>query len=315
MTQRTDAAQIGSRGIDFPHVDAALLDAVARHGRLYADADGLAATPIPALKIFRVPQPEGVTHAIARPLVCLVVQGGKKVTQGGRGHEFGAGETLLISADVPILSEITRASHASPYLSLVLELDPAVIAELVSEIGSAPEIDAGPLRVDATDAEVADVALRLMRLLDRPASVPVLQAALIREMHYWLLMGRHGAAIRRLGWPDSHARRIGRAVALLRAEFTGAIGVERLAAEAGMSVSSFHQHFRAVTSLTPLQFHKQLRLIEARRLMAAEGLTAGRAAFAVGYESVPQFTRDYARLFGLPPGRDRRLARGGAQAA
>jgi AraC-like DNA-binding protein len=143
----------------------------------------------------------------------------------------------------------------------------------------------------------------------------VLQAQLVREMHYWLLMGRHGPAIRRLGWPDSHARRIGRSVALLRAEFNRPIGVERLAAEAGMSVSSFHQHFRAVTSLTPLQFHKQLRLIEARRLMAAEGLAAGRAAFAVGYESVPHFTRDYGKLFGLPPGRDMRAAREGARAA
>lgn len=296
-------------------IDTSLLEAVARHGRLYADADGLAATPIPALKIFRVPATEGVTHAIARPLVCLVVQGGKQVTQGAHSHEFGAGETLLIAADVPIVSQITRATHAEPYLSLVLELDPAVIAELVGEMASLPSVDGAPLRVEATDAEVADAALRLMRLLDRPASVPVLQGPLIREMHYWLLMGRHGPAIRRLGWPDSHARRIGRAVALLRAQFAQPIGVERLAAEAGMSVSSFHHHFRAVTSLTPLQFHKQLRLIEARRLMAADGLTAGRAAFAVGYESVPHFTRDYGRLFGRPPGRDRRLARDAVRAA
>ncbi|WAC29143.1 AraC family transcriptional regulator [Ancylobacter sp. SL191] len=296
-------------------IDTSLLDAVARHGRLYADAEGLAPTPIPALKIFRVSAPEGMTHAIARPLVCLVVQGGKQVTQGARSHEFGAGDTLLISADVPIVSQITKASQAAPYLSLVLELDPVLIAELAGEMKPAEMSDGMPVRVDTTDAEVADAALRLMRLLDRPAALPVLQAQLVREMHYWLLMGRHGSAIRRLGWPDSHARRIGRAVALLRAEFNRPIGVERLAAEAGMSVSSFHHHFRAVTSLTPLQFHKQLRLIEARRLMAAEGLAAGRAAFAVGYESVPHFTRDYARLFGLPPGRDMKAAREGARAA
>lgn len=296
-------------------IDTSLLDAVARHGRLYADAEGLAPTSIPALKIFRVPAPEGVTHAIARPLVCLVVQGGKQVTQGARSHEFGTGETLLISADVPIVSQITRASHAAPYLSLVLELDPVVIAELAGEMKPAEMSDGMPVRVDATDAEVADAALRLMRLLDRPAALPVLQAPLIREMHYWLLMGRHGPAIRRLGWPDSHARRIGRAVALLRAEFTRPVGVERLAAEAGMSVSSFHQHFRAVTSLTPLQFQKQLRLIEARRLMAAEGHSASHAAFAVGYESVPQFTREYGRLFGLPPMKDVKAARANARAA
>jgi AraC-like DNA-binding protein len=156
---------------------------------------------------------------------------------------------------------------------------------------------------------VADAALRLMRLLDRPASVPVLQAQLVREMHYWLLAGRHGSAIRRLGWPDGHVQRVARAVAVLRAEFAETVPVERLAAVAGMSPSSFHQHFRAVTSLSPLQFQKQLRLIEARRLMFAEGVSASHAAFAVGYESVPQFTREYGRMFGLSPVRDMKAAR------
>jgi AraC-like DNA-binding protein len=122
-------------------------------------------------------------------------------------------------------------------------------------------------------------------------------------------MGKHGAAIRRLGWPDSHFRRIARAVSLLRANYTQAVPVERLAAESGMSPSSFHQHFRAMTSLSPLQFQKQLRLIEARRLMTAEGLTAASTAFAVGYESVPQFTREYRRLFGQPPATDAKTAR------
>jgi AraC-like DNA-binding protein len=141
-----------------------------------------------------------------------------------------------------------------------------------------------------------------MRLLDRPASLPVLRAQLVREMHYWLLAGRHGPAIRRLGWPDSHAQRVARAVAVLRNEFSRPVLVERLADVAGMSPSSFHQHFRNVTSLTPLQFQKQLRLIEARRLMLWEGASASSAAFAVGYESVPQFTREYGRMFGLPAG-------------
>jgi len=154
-----------------------------------------------------------------------------------------------------------------------------------------------------------------MRLLDRPAAVPVLQAQLVREMHYWLLSGKHGAAIRRLGGPDSHAQRIARAVAVLRAEFAHPLPVERLAAVAGMSASSFHQHFRAMTSLSPLQFQKQLRLIEARRLMLAEGASASSAAFTVGYESVPQFTREYGRMFGQPPVRDMKAGRSLADAA
>ena len=159
------------------------------------------------------------------------------------------------------------------------------------------------MRVDPTEDEVADAALRLLRLLDRPASVQVLHDQLIRELHYWLLSGRHGGAIRALGLPDSHARRIARAVAIIRAEFAQPLRVERLARAAGMSASAFHQHFREQTSLTPLQFQKQLRLIEARRLMFAEATPIAIAAHAVGYESVPQFTREYGRLFGVPPGR------------
>lgn len=292
-----------------------LLDAVARHGQRHADENGLALTPIPGLMTVRATAPSGLLHAISRPLVCLVVQGRKHVTMGMQGFAFGAGDSLLITADVPTVSQIIQASHAAPYLSLVLELDPGVIAELTAQMKAPPAGTSGPVRVDPTDAEVADAALRLMRLLDRPAAVPVLQAQLIREVHYWLLAGRHGAAIRRLGWPDGHARRVARAVAVLRAEFARPVPVERLAAEAGMSVSAFHQHFRAVTSLSPLQFQKQLRLIEARRLMAGEGLSASSAAFAVGYESVPQFTREYGRQFGLPPARDMKVARESVRAA
>jgi transcriptional regulator GlxA family with amidase domain len=161
-----------------------------------------------------------------------------------------------------------------------------------------------PVRADPTDTEAADAALRLMRLLDRPAAVPLLGAQLVRELHYWLLAGRHGTAIRHLGWPDSQARGLARAVAHLRAEFAKPLPVEQLASMAGMSRSAFHAHFRAATSLSPLQFQKQLRLIEARRLMLSDGVSASSAAFAVGYESVPQFNREYSRLFGLPPVRD-----------
>jgi len=292
-----------------------LLDAVGRYARDHAGPTGTAQAPIPGLTIVRATAPSGLDYAISRPLACLVVQGSKHVAMGAEGFAFAAGDTLLIAADVPTVSQITRASVAAPYLSLVLELDPAVIADLVTQMSAVTGADLPPVRVEPTDAEVADAALRLMRLLDRPASVPVLQAQLVREMHYWLLAGRHGAAIRRLGWPDGHARRVARAVAVLRAEFARPLPVERLAAAAGMSPSSFHQHFRAVTSLSPLQFQKQLRLIEARRLMLAEGASAASAAFAVGYESVSQFTREYGRMFGLPPVRDAKAARDRARDA
>jgi AraC-like DNA-binding protein len=148
-----------------------------------------------------------------------------------------------------------------------------------------------------------------MRVLDRPAALPVLQDQLVRELHFWLLAGHHGSAIRALGATDSHARRIGRAVALIREGFAQPLRIEQLAEAAGMSSSSFHQHFRAITSLSPLQFQKQLRLLEARRMMLSEGSPASNAAHAVGYESVPQFTREYGRLFGVTPVRDIKQAR------
>ena len=292
-----------------------LLAAVRRHAEANRNDTGIAATSIPGLSTVRATAPSGLLHDISRPLVCLVLQGGKHVTMGTRDFAFGAGDSLLVTADVPTVSQITRASIAAPYLSLVLELDPAIIADLAAQMPVEPQADLVPVRVDPTEAETADAALRLMRLLDRPASIPVLGAQLVREMHYWLLAGRHGAAIRRLGWPDGHIERITRAVALLRAEFAGHLPVERLAAASGMSPSSFHQHFRAVTSLSPLQFQKHLRLIEARRLLVTEGLSASAAAFAVGYESVPQFTREYRRMFGLSPVRDAKATRSLAAAA
>ena len=292
-----------------------LLDAVRRWMEAHADPAGLAPTPIPGLATVRATTPSGLIHAVSRPLVCLVLQGGKQVAMGPQIFSFGAGDSLLITADVPTVSQITHASAAVPYLSLVVELDPAIIADLAAQMKAGFVADSAPVRVEPTDAEVADAALRLMRLLDRPAADPVLHALRVRELHYWLLSGRHGAAIRRLGWLAGHLQRVARAVAVLRAEFVRPLPVERLAGVAGMSLSSFHRHFLAVTSLSPLQFQKQLRLIEARRLMMSEGASASRAAFSVGYESVPQFTREYRRMFGLPPVRDAEAARGEAQVA
>ncbi|MER8612662.1 AraC family transcriptional regulator [Mesorhizobium sp. M0435] len=281
-----------------------LLDSVRRYTEAHADDNGIAQTPVPGLTLIRETTPTVLHYAIYKPLVALVLQGSKQVTMGSRTFDFGAGESLLITADVPTVSQITRANISKPYLSLVFDLDPAVIEGLVVEIGSAPYAANTPVRIDPTETEVADAALRLVRLLDRPASLPVLQNQLIRELHFWLLSGRHGGAIRSLGVAESHAQRVARAVGLIRANFARPLRVERLAGAAGMSASSFHEHFRAITSLTPLQFQKQVRMIEARRMMLANGEVISNAAYAVGYESIPQFTREYARMFGLPPARD-----------
>jgi len=292
-----------------------LRDAVRKYTEAHAGADGVAPSPIPGLTTVRACMSSGLVHGIPRPLVCLVLQGSKRVSFGAQSFDFHAGDSLLITADVPTVSQITQASLAEPYLALVLELDTATIAELAARMADQAAGDGVPIRLERTEDDVAGVALRLMRLLDRPDAVPILHAQLVRELHYWLLAGRHGPAIRRLGLRDGRSQRLERAVAMLRAGFARSLPVERLAAAAGMSPSSFHQHFRDATSLSPLQFQKQLRLIEARRLMISEGANASSAAFAVGYESVPQFTRDYGKLFGQPPVRDTKAVRTRALAA
>jgi AraC-like DNA-binding protein len=292
-----------------------LLEAVRRHADTHAGSDGIAVTPVPRLTTVRALAPSELLHAISRPLVALVVQGSKRVTMGSQTFAFSAGESLLISADVPTVSQITRASAAAPYYSVALELDASIIAELSLQMDGEGASDEAPVRIDATEREVADAALRLLRLFDRPSAASVLQDQLLRELHYWLLVGRHGHAIRQLGLPDGRFQRIARAVALLRKDYASMLPVERLAAAAGMSPSSFHQHFRAVTSLSPLQFQKQLRLIEARRLMLSRGLPPSHAAYEVGYESVPQFTREYGRFYGAPPARDMKAAKDRASLA
>ncbi|MVW71098.1 AraC family transcriptional regulator [Bordetella sp. 15P40C-2] len=286
-----------------------LLDAVTRYTEAHGLLEGVGVTPVAGLTTVRAVAPSGLAHSIPRPLVCLILQGTKHVTLGHQTFIFNAGDSLLITGDVPTTSQITAATLVKPYLALTLELDLALIAELTEQIADSGPEEESPIRVISTEREVADAALRLVQLLDRPDALAVLQAQLVREMHYWLLQGKHSPAIRRLGLNHAPARRIARAVAVLRREYTQKLRMEKLADVAGMSPSSFYQHFRRATSLSPLQFQKQLRLIEARRLMHGQAATASRAAFAVGYESVPQFTRDYARFFGTPPARDVRAAR------
>lgn len=296
-------------------MDQTLLDAALRYTRVHADANGIAPTPIPGLTLIRQTTPTALQYAVNKPLVALVLQGSKRVAMGSRTFDFGAGESLLIAANVPTVSQITRAQVSSPYISLVLDLDPAVIESLAVEMGPAPFTSDAPIRVDVTDVEVADTAFRLLRLFDRPTAIAVLKDHLLHELHFWLLSGRHGGAIRSIGVADSHSHRIARVVALLRTNFDKPLRVHDLAAAAGMGVSALHEHFRAITSLTPLQFQKQLRLIEARRMMLSDGAMIADAAYTVGYESVPQFTREYGRLFGQPPGRDMRAAKGRMQPA
>ena len=292
-----------------------LRDALDRFTRAAAAASGRPIQVVGGVHAIRFDSPTALIHDVYRPLACLVAQGAKRVTSGASSAVFGAGESLLVASDVPTVSQVLEASRPAPYLSIVVELDAAILADLADCAPAASLADASAMRVAPTEAQMADAMTRLLALTDRPGAMRALAPGIVRELHYWVLAGRHGGAVRALGMPGSHAERIARAVALLRRDIASASSGERLANEAGMSASSFHDHFRRQTSLTPVQFHKQLRLVEARRRMLAEGASASSAAFGVGYESISQFTRDYRRLFGAPPVRETRAARDRVAAA
>lgn len=287
--------------------------ALLRVARKYADAhlnkEGVATTPIPGVFILSETAPSMLQFAITKPLLALVLQGRKRVTMGSHTFDFGMGESLLVTMDVPTVSQVITASAATPYYSFVVELDAAVITELVGDMDKLEASPDLPVRVDQIEEDVAETALHLLKLLDRPHALKMLGRQLVRELHYWLLSGRYGKSMRALGNTDSHARRIARAVEIIRAKYDQPLRIKTLAVAAGMSISVFHKHFRNVTTLTPLQFQKQLRLVEARKLMLVQGAAISTAAHRVGYESVTQFTREYSRMFGQPPARSIRDAR------
>jgi len=269
--------------------------------------DGALEMAVPGLILMRS------THAaiprkprVYRPSLCLVLQGAKEVAFGDQVCRYGEMQALVVSLHVPASGRVVEASPARPYVAVNLELDAGLMSEVMAELDM-PRIEGAAsgagLFVADVDGALADAFDRLLRLLDTPAALPVLGRQTLREIYFWLLTGPHGAAIARLSTPEGDAQRIGRALRLLRENFDQPIRVVELARLANMSSSSFHQHFKALTAMTPLQYQKQLRLIEARRLISADASSIAGAAYRVGYESPSQFSREYARMFGEPPRR------------
>jgi AraC-like DNA-binding protein len=279
-----------------------LLDACLR----IATTSGTTQTRFSALSIVRSDTPLPRVHAVHRPSLCFLASGAKEVVQGGEVFRYGAEEFLFTSVDLPVSGEIVEASRKKPYVCLVLEIDPNLVFELAAAMdtlhagGQAPRA----LFVGQRNPDITSAFERLVRCLGRREDVAVLAPAFLREITYRLLQGPYGHAVRELGLANSQTRRIARVVELLKRDFAEALRTSELARAAGMSASSFHAHFKRVTGLSPLQCQKQLRLQEARRLLLREEASAADVAFNVGYESTSQFSREYARMFGLPPMRD-----------
>lgn len=258
--------------------------------------------PLPGLRLLRHPRVTAFEASIYVPVVCLIVQGRKATTFGERTFDARAGQCLLVSHDLPVRSRVLDA----PYVSLLLDVDVAVLRSLYDEVAGGPfdEGSARALEVHDADAALVDALRRYLELADAPMDAKVLGPMIRKEIHYRLLVAPFGGMLRSLVRHDSHASAIARAIAQIRRDCSATIVVPDLARSVGMSTSSFHKHFKSVTSSSPLQYQKDLRLLEARRLLVAGERTVSDAAFAVGYESASQFSREYARKFGTQPSKD-----------
>jgi len=261
----------------------------------------------PILAILRSDHPKPPTHMISRPAMCVVAQGAKWATFGAQKLEYRAGQALVVGVETPSIGRVVEASPGKPCLVLAFELDLAIIRSVAEGLDAPPTPSGEAGRgVFVTDFQgpLADCALRLVRLLDTPQAIPTLYPIIMREICYWLLTGPHGGDIARLTMINSPSQRVISAIHSLRSRFRETVRIEDLAAVAQLSPSAFHRQFKALTSLTPLQYQKQLRLLEARRLMISCGNNVEAACFEVGYESPSQFSREYSRMFGAPPKRD-----------
>ncbi|TFW13919.1 AraC family transcriptional regulator [Duganella callida] len=263
-------------------------------------------TGIDGLMLLRSNHERQPAHLVLRPSLCVVAQGAKWTMFGNQRYDYAVGQALLVGVEMPALGRVVEASPQAPFLGMVIGLDLAVMREVLESLGEPPapvEVERGAL-VAEFDGPLADCALRMMRLLHTPKAVPLLQPAIMREICYWLLTGPYGGAVARLALAEQHGERVMHAIHALRLRFAEAVRIDDLARIAQLSPSAFHRKFKALTSMTPLQYQKRLRLLEARRLIAANAANAETAAFQVGYESPSQFSREYARMFGAPPRRD-----------
>lgn len=275
----------------------------------YTDDKGNGAhqTAIAQLEFMRESSASTAICSVFEPVLAIVIQGKKEALLGEETYQYGAAQYLVISVDLPLSGFVTEATPDKPYLGFKLNLDPVQLCDIIAQIQPNTEKKENSVRglfVSNADVALLDCAIRLTRLLDTPQDIPFLAPMMIREIYYRLLIGEQSEAVRQIATAGSNMQRIAEVIKLLKANFTKSLRVEDLAEQANMSAASFHRHFRKVTSMSPLQYQKQLRLLEARRLMLVDNADATNAAYQVGYESPSQFSREYSRMFGSPPIKD-----------
>jgi AraC-like DNA-binding protein len=273
----------------------------------FSNGEGIYASAIAGVQCIKLSEPHVQLPSVYQPCVCVVVQGRKQVLLEDEIYRYAPSQFLAVSVDLPLVGQVVEASKKAPYLCLAIDIDAKQISDLIMQSGDAAwsrgETSRG-LFVGDLDAPTQDAVLRLARLLDAPRDIPVLAPLALRELHYRLLSGPYGALIAQMAIAGSNSHKIGQIIRRIKTKLAEPIRVEELASLANMSPSSFHQHFKAVTAMSPVQYQKRLRLTEARHILLAEAADAQGAAYRVGYQSVSQFSREYVRMFGAPPMRD-----------
>jgi AraC-like DNA-binding protein len=269
--------------------------------------DGALVTPIEGLFLMRSTCERLPHHVMYKPALCITVQGAKQVLFGDKLFDYGEMQALAVGVELPGVGRVTRASKHEPYLGIVLQLDLGILREVTAQLSPPPKPN-GSARMGVfsmnVDGALAECIGRMIQVLETPQALPILFPAIMREISYWLLTGESAGEICKLAAPNGRTQRIAEAICLLRGDIARPVRIGQLADTAQMSPSSFYQHFKFLTSMTPIQYQKQLRLLEARRLMIENGVNVTGAAYRVGYESISQFSREYARMFGTPPKRD-----------
>jgi AraC-like DNA-binding protein len=270
--------------------------------------DGVHATAVPRLTLVRMSSPTEPSHHLMQPAVCIIVRGRKQTIVGDRVLTYGAGQHLVVAVDVPIIGQIIEATSDEPYICIRLDIDVSVVSGLLLEMGlNRPENRSEPdcaYCVAETPTPLLDAAARLVALLEQPHDIAMLAPMIEREILYRLLTGKQSARLIEIATGESRLIQVNRAIGWIKKNYTEAFSIDELAVEARMSTSALHLHFKEVTGLSPLQYQKQLRLQEARRLILSQSIDAATASFRVGYGSPSQFSREYNRMFGAPPLKD-----------